>query len=155
LDPRDQNEIKARLELEDGPSLPATLLADAKHLAWIVMPPQRRESLLLAAIACEVAIKTALREACPEPAKALLAYALDNPADVRQQAAGLFHVAARAITGRSYRDEDNEGWQAVRKLFEKRNRVAHYGEDISGEDLGVALNAASTAITWTRSLATP
>jgi hypothetical protein len=152
LSPGEQGDIRARLERGLGPDLPKTLLANAMHMGCILKPPQRREAVLLAAIACEVAIKTAIRQACPEPSKALLEYALDNPREVTQQAAGLFHVAARAVTGKSLREKDPQAWKAVGTLFEKRNRVAHYGDDVSAEDLNKALQAASTAVAWARTL---
>jgi hypothetical protein len=82
------------------------LIADAKYLASLSDPPQLREAVLLAAIACEVTIKQTLRAACSNAARPVLDWALDNPRDVSEQAAGLFDKTAKAVTGRSLREEN-------------------------------------------------
>jgi hypothetical protein len=152
LSVQDDAAIRDRLDRGVGSSLPRTLLADAKYLAWITSPSQRREALLLAAIACEVAIKMALRRECFQESRALLDYALDNPRDVTQQAAGLFNNAAKAITGRSLKDEDNECWKGLVKLFQDRNNVAHRGEDVDPEALRNALLIATKSVNWAETL---
>jgi hypothetical protein len=80
-------------------------------------PPRRRESLLLAAVACEVKIKQTLREVCPPESRALLDYALDNPREVTLQAAGMYDKPAKSVAVRSVRDTDKALWKGIEALF--------------------------------------
>ena len=136
----------------EEPSLPEVLLADAKYLAWRARPPQSREALLLAAIACEVAIRDCLRAACPEISRAVLEYAIASPRDVSVQAIGLFDKAALAVTGRSLRLEDKELYKQVDILFQNRNDVAHRGGEKTSEAVRGGIMAAANAIVWAGTL---
>ena len=129
------------------------LLADAKFLSWIAEPPQPREAILLAAIACEVKIKQSLRLACPPEAAPILAWALDNPREVTQQAVGLYHKMAKAVTGRSLHEEDRGRYKDLAELFEARNAVAHKASEVPSSDiLRTFLSAAEFALGWCDSL---
>jgi hypothetical protein len=82
----------------------------------------------------------------------VLDWALDNPRDVFEQAAGLFDKTAKAVTGRSLREENGAIYKGVVALFEDRNRVAHRGKEI---EVGVAqthLKNAEAALDWTAGL---
>ena len=148
----DHGGVIAQASLGERPALHHALIADASYLVSRSDPPQRREALLLAAIACEVTIKQTLRAACPMPALPLLDWALDNPRDLSVQAAGLFDKTAKAVTGRSLREENRSVYKGVVTLFEDRNGVAHRGKEIADGVAQTHLKNAEAALEWTAGL---
>jgi hypothetical protein len=83
---------------EEAP-IAETLLADAEHYALYRVHDLRR-AVLMAAIACEVKAKAALREQATEAQRSLLDFALDSPREITVTAAdGLFDKLMLATTG--------------------------------------------------------
>jgi hypothetical protein len=135
------------------PSLPGSLLADAKYLGWIHESEDLREAVLLAAIACEVKIKSVLRNLVDAKSAPLLDIIIDNPSDVSMPVAALFSRAAKAIAGHSLSDEDGSLYRAVEKLFKVRNHIAHRGGmGVTKEQMREAVAAASKAFQWLESI---
>lgn len=82
-----------------------------------------------AAIACEVKIKTFLREHSNAEQAALVELLLENPRDWSLAAAALFDKPLKIVGGRSLKDEDDKSlWKGVIDLFERRNALAHRGK---------------------------
>jgi hypothetical protein len=129
-------DIVGALSLESGPPLAETFLADALFLAWPAGRPDYRQALLLAAIACEVKIKVALRQLATPAQSGLLSLILDNPRDVSLAAVSLLDKALGALCGHSLRRENKELFKSATHLFEFRNRIAHRGgEGLSSQEL--------------------
>lgn len=148
----EHEQVLAAIAAGSVPSLPEVLLADAKYLSSIAEPRQPREAVLVAAIACEVGIRDALRAACGREAQAVLEFALTNPRDVSVQTAALFDKAALAVIRRSLRLEDPDAYKAVLQLFTDRNGVAHRGETPPAEKVRADVKAADRALDWASSL---
>ena len=144
--------VLEKIRDEYNAPLEESLFADAKYLAWIADPPQLREAVLLAAVACEVKIKQMLYLACPPEASPILDWALNSPRDVSQQAVGLFDKVAEAVTGRSLRLEGKSVYKDLDKLFQDRNAIAHRGSAIEPSEVRSHLRAAEAAIAWADSL---
>jgi hypothetical protein len=108
--------------------------------------------VLLVAVACEVTIKQRLRAVCTRDARPVLDWALDNPRDVSQQAAGLFDKTAKAVTGRSLREENKPAYKGLEALFKDRSDVAHRGARIHEDVVRAHLANADVALEWTAGL---
>jgi hypothetical protein len=143
----------ARASVAEPPSLQRSLIADAEYLGLWSEPLQPREAVLLAAIACEVTIKQTLRVVCSADARPVLDWALDNPRDVSQQAAGLFDKTAKAVVGRSLREEHKAVYKGIEALFTDRNAVAHRGAEIGEVAMHKHLAHAKFALGWASGLA--
>jgi len=148
----EHGQVVEAIASQASPALHESLFADAKYLAWAASPAQPREAVLLAAIACEVAIRESLRNICPPVARSILEFALANPRDVSVQAASLYDKAAHAVAGVSLRKEDPATYKELEKLFADRNRVAHKGETPSSEEVAADLRGAERALRWASNL---
>lgn len=120
-------EICGLLAADHSATLADSLLADAHFLAGQSRSPDRRQAVLLAAIACEVRIKRTLDALATPKQVALIALILDHPRDVSMAAISLFDKALLAVGGRSLRVDDKHLFKALTTLFEDRNRIAHRG----------------------------
>jgi hypothetical protein len=134
------------------PSLPEILLADAAYYAVYAAPTDLPRALLSAAVACEVKIKFTLRELVRPDGELLLELLLSNPRDYSMAAASLLDKAAKAVTGRSLREEDPKLFKRVEALFSRRNALAHRGQLPSEESALDSVRAAGEAFRWLRSL---
>ena len=117
------------LKLRQAPALADSLLADARFANWPTGNPDRRQAVLLAAIACEVKIKASLRELARREQFELVSLVLENPRDISLAAATLLDKALYAICGRSLRLDNKDLYKDARRLFEDRNAIAHRGGD--------------------------
>ena len=134
------------------PPLADMLLADAAYYALHAKPTDLPRGLLIAAVACEVKIKHTLREIVRPESSAMLELLLDNPRDYSLAANALFDKAAKAVTGRSLREEDRPLFNRMSKLFSRRNKVAHHGELPSDEEALDSIFAAGEVFHWLRKL---
>jgi hypothetical protein len=114
--------------------LAETLLVDALR-ASEDLHPDLRVATLLAAVACEVKIKQAMRRLATPEQEALVSALLENPHDWSMAANELFNKGIKAVCGRSMRDEDRPLWNAVKLLFTERNKIAHKGGEGLNEDI--------------------
>jgi hypothetical protein len=131
--------------------LPDELIADAKYLAYVRKPPDARLAVLLAAIACEAQIKRRLNSlvAPGEDSRALLALILENPRDVTLAVVTHFDKTAKAVVGRSLREENKPLWKHAERLFEIRNEIAHgRGKQASEGEQRQAINCAGELFAW-------
>ena len=128
LDTRGQDHVlstddaKAALDLvarRTEPELWDLLLADAYSLVGL------HYSVVLAAIACETAVKTVLSESSTQEQKELVELLLSSPRDYSLAARSLFDEPCRIILGRSLRDDDRTLYKRIVRLFEDRNRIVH------------------------------
>jgi hypothetical protein len=117
------------------PEVAESLLADARYLAHWAPLIQNRQSILLAAMACELKGKAMLKDAAGQDRLGLLLnVVLENPRTFPQAAHELFDSLCKAVLGRSLKDDNRPLFKRLRSLFELRNRVAHRGEAPPGAD---------------------
>jgi hypothetical protein len=107
-----------------------------------------RRAVLLAAIASEVKIKDTLREKSPSHRRDLVDVILKGWREVDIAIAELPHKAMRAAVGRSLHEDDPALFDAVKELFNRRNRIAHYGEEPTLSQARDAVRAAVQLSAW-------
>jgi hypothetical protein len=128
------------------PPLAETLLADAAYHAWHQEPPHPSQAVLVAAIASEIKVKTDIRTRCKPEQEALIRYLLDE-----RRATGarpLFHEIIRRSQGRSLLESDALLFDRIRRLFERRNQIAHSGVVPPADEAGELVRAARAAFRW-------
>jgi hypothetical protein len=142
-----------RLCVDEGqPSLAELLLAEGNHYLWRPERLAPDRAVLMAAMACEIRIKTALRELSDPSAHAWVELVLDNPAEVSVSASNLWHKAMKAATGRSLSDEDKALFKLVERLITKRNHIVHRGLHVEPTEARDLVNAAGAAFDWLRTV---
>jgi hypothetical protein len=135
---------------EGPPSLASSLLADAAYYGWDAEPPDSNRAILIAAIACEVRVKDALRSGVDGVSAGLVDLLLDNPRDWSLAAAALWHKPLGIVYGRSLSDDDSGLFKEVERLFTRRNRIAHHGDMFDEAAAKESVRAASKAFAWLR-----
>lgn len=146
-------EIAASVRLGQRPSRPRQLLADAEFHAFHARDSNPGLALVLAAVACEMAVKSFMRETCDAVQLALVELVVESPRDVSLAAASLYDKGLRALNGQSLKDADRELYKALTALFEHRNRFAHGRElGLSGGEVRADLEAARGALDYLQSL---
>jgi hypothetical protein len=153
----------AETQRSSDPAPEDLLLADARHASSLLAVTamwkyQRRDTarvVLLSAIASEVRVKRALRENAPREFLDLLDVVLDNPRDVTIAAAQLLDKPMQAAIGISLRGADKQLFRDVTKLFELRNRVAHYAYKPTLTEAQGSLETAVRLSGWLGSLEGP
>ena len=129
--------------------LPNELLADAKYLAWIREPADLHLAVLLAAMACEAKIKGLLRDRARSPEQlGLVEVIIDNPRDVTVAVASLFNLPAKAVLGRSMKEENKTLFRATEALFSTRNAIAHGKPRPAEQKMRAAVTTASDVFAW-------
>jgi hypothetical protein len=142
---RDQAErLLMYITMNDRPSLASLFLADADAAVDL------NHSVLLAAIGCEAAVKTALREGANTDQLPLVELLLDRPRDFSVAAAALFDEPCRLVLGRSLKTDDSQLFKKVWRLFEDRNKIVHRALDAlrPPSDLRDEIAAAAAAVSW-------
>ncbi|MFD0883859.1 hypothetical protein ACFQ08_04715 [Streptosporangium algeriense] len=135
------------------PPLAETLLGDAIYASSDARHPDLRLGTLLAAVACEVKVKAAMRRLASPEQSALVDLVIASPRDVSLAAAFLFDRGIEAICGRSLKKENKDLWKAVDRLFQIRNKIAHAGgEGLAIGDLKGHSETALQAFEWIDSL---
>jgi hypothetical protein len=135
-----------------SPGLPEMLLADARYYANAAQPADPPRALLIAAVACEVKVKNTLRAVVSAAGANLLELIINRPRDYSLAAHALFNEAAKAVTGKSLKDADQELFKKVGLLFERRNQVAHRGQGPDIEEVRDLIGAARRGFDWLDSL---
>lgn len=150
-------EIFDRLASGDSPTTAETLLSNARAALF---PPSVMDAghhdradtayaVLLAAVACEVQIKSTMRDRVSAEMRPLVDIILDSPRDVSVAAGQLLDKPMRAATGRSLRDDDKPLFVAVTEtLFPLRNKVAHHGYSPGMTEAREAVTAAEALFRW-------
>ena len=108
---------------------------------------------LLAAVAAEVKAKRTWETVVVDEGRPLLDLMLANPRAFPQSAIELFNKVAIAVSGRSFRDEDRDGYKNLTALFELRNRVAHAATLIGEQDARIAVLSVPPAFAWLEQIA--
>ena len=114
-----------------------------------------RRAVLLAAIASEVAIRDALREKTPADRRPLVDLFAKHWSDVDVAIAVIPHTFMKAAVGRSLHEDDPELFARVERLFTRRNRVAHRGEEPTLQQAREAVSAARGLARWLDDLPSP
>lgn len=139
---------RAQEALRDGPDATSSLLAQARYLVVAVRDPQPGLAVLLAAVACEAHAKEVLLDRVDATAKPLLEVFLHRPRIFQEPALALFGEVARAVLGRSLRDDDQILWKKIDLLFQARNKMAHVADRPSIEKARELVFAAKQAMEW-------
>jgi hypothetical protein len=111
--------------------------------------------VLIAAIACEVKVKSVLRARVKDDARDLLELTLENPRDFSFAARALFHEVSKAVIGHSLRDDDRPLYKRVVRLYEVRNDLAHRGVTPTIDVAEDCVRAAVQAARWLDQLPGP
>lgn len=114
--------------------------------------PDSDRAILIAAIACEVGVKDALREGVEGVSAGLIDLLLENPRDWSMTAAALWDKPMKVVYGRSPREEERLIFRQAENVFTRRNRIAHRGETYEN---GIAMDAVKTvsdAFRWLRGI---
>lgn len=138
-------------QMRRGDDLPLaeTFQADAEYLAWYHQPPDPVRAVLMAAIAAEIKVKSALLERASDERRPLIDFILTNHREVTVTAVdGLYDKLMKVAQGRSLRDDDRAAFKALQQLFTLRNAVAHSGARPDATTAAAAVRAARTAIQW-------
>jgi len=124
---------------EERPSLAELLLAEGNHYLWRPERLAPDRAVLMAAMACELAIKTTLREVTGRNANRTVS------------AINLWDQALKEATGHSLSDGDNAVFQRLGRLISRRNRIVHQGYNIQLAEAKDLVSAAVEAFAWLRS----
>jgi hypothetical protein len=136
--------LLTNLATNDRPSLASLFLADADAAVDL------NHSVVLAAIGCEVAVKTALRDGANADQLPLIELLLNRPRDFSLAAAALFDEPCRLVLGQSLKTDDSQLYKKVWHLFEDRNKIAHRALNAirPPSDLRDEVAAAAAAVSW-------
>lgn len=138
----------AQQVLRDGPRATSSLWAQATHLVQSVREPQPGLAVLLAAVACEARAKEVLLERCESATRPLLDTLLRKPRIFQEPALELFGDVAKAVFGRSLRDDDRALWKKIDELFQARNKMAHVADGPPPQKARELVFAAGQAMKW-------
>ncbi|MGH2682714.1 MAG: hypothetical protein ACRDIX_05725 [Actinomycetota bacterium] len=136
------------------PPEPETLLSQARglliHQRGKVVQPEL--AVLLAAVAAEVKAKRTWEAVVSPETQPLLDVLFKNPRAFPQSAIDLFDKVARAVAGRSLREERRNAYKQLERLFELRNAVAHTAARIDEREARIAVQSVPMAFEWLDSL---
>lgn len=154
LDEAALEQIESSVGKGERPSEPRQLLADAEFHAFHAQDQNPGVALVLAAVACEMAVKKFMLEHADARQSGLAELVIANPRDVSLAAASLYDKGLGALGGQSLKDANKDLYKAVTALFEHRNRFAHgRALDLKSEELRADLRAARGALDYLQSLA--
>jgi hypothetical protein len=149
LSPEDAGRLVETIATEAEPALWDMFLADANSAVEL------HHSVVLAAIACEIAIKTSLQGNAASDQRQLVDLLLNNPRDYSLAVASLFDRPCKAVLGKSLKEDDRDLFTLLTWLFEDRNKVVH--KSLSGlrnaDTLRDEISAASKGVDWLRDIA--
>jgi hypothetical protein len=106
----------------------------------------------MAAMACELLIKTALRELSDPKDRLWVDLIINNPRDVSVTAANLWHQAMKAATGHSLSEENGALFERLDRLISRRNGVVHRGLNVDSTEAKDLVGAAVEAFDWLRAI---
>lgn len=139
---------KVERALEYGISTPEILLAQAAYWAIWTADPKPGVAVLLAAMACESRARDVMAKRVDPEMEPLLDVLFDKPWIFQRPAIDLFHHVAKAVLGRSLKDDDQALWKQVVRLFELRNEMAHEANEPSRSDVGPLVAASYGVFEW-------
>jgi hypothetical protein len=148
-------ELQTLIDDSGLPTPAETLLADARFLISAAAPPDPSRALLIAAVACEVKIKTFLQERATRAQAPLVELLLERPRDWSMAASALFHQPLHIVAGSSLKEADVRLYKRIVQLFERRNALAHRGQAPSQAHAFDSVNAAREVFTWLATLPPP
>lgn len=131
-----------------SPPAAEALLADARLLAGAKGPPDPPRALLIAAVACEVKIKTTLQTLATPAQEPFVQLLLENPRDWTLAASALVNKPLDIVAGASLKDADKELYKRIIKLFERRNAFAHKGKTPTEAEARDGVQASRLLFAW-------
>jgi hypothetical protein len=134
--------------LREDPPLWARILADAQYYVSSDEWAAWDRAVLFAALACELAIKDALRILARGSEGQLVELLLENPRDWSMAAVALFDKPLKVLSGRSLREDKKKVWKRLNALFQRRNEIAHRATRPAQEDAEELVGAAVEATEW-------
>jgi hypothetical protein len=140
-----QAEVLKKLKSGNEVPLAENFLRDARYINSKNGDPA--QIILFLAIACEVNIKTRLTDIATKQQAELLRLVINRPPIV-----GLFDKTAKAIKGKSLRDENKGLYDKVDVLFQDRNKIAHHGIVPTHKIAQGHISAAIDVFEWVKTL---
>jgi hypothetical protein len=113
--------------------VPEILLAQAAYWIRSVPDPKLGLGVVLLAMACETKARRTLANAAPADTEPLLTVLFERGYIFQQSAHELYGHVAKAVLGRSLREDNSRLFGQVGKLFELRNKMAHRGQEPEGK----------------------
>jgi hypothetical protein len=148
LDATRLNAYLARTQAGETPPLGDVLRMDANYFLQHAEPPDPRRALLMATIACELQVKGYLRQRAEGTPAETLIEALIGSRPPHYPAHRLFDEPMKTVCGISMKEDDPDLFDAVGKLFTRRNKLAHRGVLPDEKQATEAAIAAKGAFTW-------
>lgn len=132
--------------LASGREVPTSsaLLADALFLVEETETVDAHRAILAAAMACEIRIKHALRSRSNPETQGMVNLVLRGKSDIGVLASSV----AKAVSGRSLKDENPELFSRLQALASIRNRVVHEGASVRPLEARPLVAAASQTFDW-------
>ena len=134
-------------DLVDGghePPTAETLLADARFLVREAEVVDAQRAVLIAAMACEIKVKSWMSENADPHQFELLQLVLQRTSNLPS----LLDQPLRAAVGVSLKAEDRELFKAVEQLATLRNRIVHQGDDVERGEAWRMVAAAQQLFRW-------
>ncbi len=103
---------------------------------------------MIAAVACELRIKTVVRELATPEQEPLIDLLLENPRDWSLSAIVLFDKPLEVVCGHSLKTDNKDLYKAVDSLIKRRDGLAHRGEIPSIEKSRESVKVAGEVFTW-------
>jgi hypothetical protein len=144
LEVSELSDILGQVEEAALPPDPEVFLRDAQYFAWHAETKHPTRAVLLAAIACELKIKTTMREKVETSRLPLV----DAVVRSQRPIVGLLDGPLLGALGVSLKADDKDLYEKIDRLFQLRNGVAHRGEPVASDDANGAIAAAQVLFRW-------
>lgn len=146
--PRDVAEFIRRGTSGDLPDPASAFLADSHFAAFCIRPRDLKRAVLLAAFACEIRIREALREhVAPDRIEQFEEW-FPAQGQPRKRVSNWTGPVAKTLVSRSLEEEDGDLYKRVRRIALIRNELAHEGKSPELEDVLESVRAARRLFEW-------
>ncbi|MBC3843400.1 hypothetical protein GXW82_33790 [Streptacidiphilus sp. 4-A2] len=151
IDSGRQDELIRLVQADAEMPIADSFLRDAKYLGMQGRDPA--QTLIFAAIACELKIKAALVDLADSRQRDLVDLMIGKSREFALAVSALYDKGIRAVAGKSMKDDERELYKLVVKLFEDRNVIAHRGESPPMDVVRNHVQTAELAFAWINQLA--
>ena len=128
------------------PPLAESFLRDAMYLR--LEGSDAAQTLLYAAIACELKVKSTLIDLAGPDQRALVDLMIGKSREFTQAVAALFDKGCMAVGGSSMREDNRKLFKALTELFQDRNVIAHRGQSPDMARVRTHVSTAQSAFEW-------
>lgn len=146
--PATRESIESAVRGDSRPDLPRILLAQAHHYALSNPRGSKSAAMVLAATACELAVKSLLVECCSPATAKLVSALIPARSQSKLSPPDLLARVLPVALGHTLTKEDNELIRKYRTLYSARNKLSHAGH--VPDDATVVLHVTTTRslLTW-------